>query len=58
MIVGKKQLTHLSTCWRVLINADGESGSTNMITGNCTNAITEPLSAISILFFGIVTALL
>jgi hypothetical protein len=58
MTVGKKQLlTHFSTLGYSRVLADAarilsileDSGSTNMITVNCTIAILEPLSAITIL---------
>jgi hypothetical protein len=60
MMVGKKQLKHLSILRYSRILADAarifetsglaESGSTNMITVNCTIGIIEPLSAVTILF--------
>jgi hypothetical protein len=53
MMVGKKQMKHLSTCWRVLANTDADED-----LAIPTIAIIELLSAVPILFFGIVTALL
>jgi hypothetical protein len=49
MMVGKKQLKHLSTLGIGLRcqNPLDFRGSTNMRTVNCTSAITEPLAAVT-----------
>jgi hypothetical protein len=45
MMVGKKQMKHLSTCWRVLANTDADE---DLAVPNI--AIIELLSAVPILF--------